>query len=44
MTLTKVFLEDKTKLYCRLITHDKQDFFRSSVDLNNGFAIRCKED
>jgi uncharacterized protein (TIGR02145 family) len=36
--------EDKTKLYCRFITHDKQDFFRSSVDLNNGFAIRCKED
>lgn len=41
---TSTSIEDKTKLYCRFITHDKQDFFRSSVDLNNGFAIRCKED
>jgi len=41
---TSTSIEDKTKLYCRFITHDKKDFFRSSVDLNNGFAIRCKED
>lgn len=41
---TSTSIEDITKLYCRFITHDKQDFFKSSVNLNNGFAIRCKED
>ena len=41
---TSTAVADKTRLYCRFINADKQEFLRSSVSLKSGFSIRCKED